>query len=135
MKNCDAQGFAPCPGLHDPRETVYLRAAALPELAPLLALVVTSLLPRYAVGAASGRLQARRDRRPAGSADPAALTAGIAALLRQHRPAHLQVGIPLQPTYILLVVPYTASVHRCRGAREDHLLSLMGLRTPRNLPP
>ncbi len=73
------------------RETVYLRAAALPELPPLLALVVTLSLPRYAVGAGSGRLVARRGSRPAAGADPAALTAGIAVLLRQHQPAHLQV--------------------------------------------
>ena len=81
-------------GLHEPRETVYLRAAALPELAPLLALLITSSLPRYAVGAASGRLLPRqRDRRPAaGAADPAALTAGVAVLLRQHHPAHLQAN-------------------------------------------
>jgi hypothetical protein len=45
---------------------------------------------RYAVSAASGRLLVRRDRRPAGP-DPAALTAGLAVLLRQHHPAHLQV--------------------------------------------
>ena len=73
---------------------MYLRAAALPELAPLLALLITSSLPRYAVGAASGRLLPRqRDRRPAaGAADPAALTAGVAVLLRQHHPAHLQAN-------------------------------------------
>ena len=128
-------------GLHEPRETVYLRAAALPELPPLLALLIVSNLQRcaiglpegssswclsvhipklirtgctyrhmtrapgcilsnghdrarhdcrYAVGAASGRLLVRRDRRPAGP-DPASLTAGLAVLLRQHHPANLQV--------------------------------------------
>ena len=36
-------------GLHEPRETVYLRAAALPELPPLLALLITPLLARCAL--------------------------------------------------------------------------------------
>jgi len=107
---------------------VYLRAAALPELPPLLALVVTSSLPRYAVGAASGRLLARRDRRPAGAADPAALTAGIAVLLRQHQPAHLQAN-PL--TCICACGNRKASCCRLCKAREEHLFGLACLqRTP-----
>lgn len=75
-------------GLHEVGETRYLRPAPLPELPPLLCLLLISLAPRYAVSAASFRLVLRREKRP--TTDPVALTAGCALLLRQHHPAHLQ---------------------------------------------
>ena len=77
-------------------ETRYLWPAPLPELPPLLCLLLVSLAPRYAAGAASSRSVLRREKRPA--ARPAALTAGCAVLLRQHHPAHLQASA-FRPTF------------------------------------
>ena len=73
--------------MHDPLETVYLRAPPQPELPPLLCQLIISLLPRYTYSAAAARL-VRRDKRA--GPDPAALTAGFAVLLRQYPPAYLQ---------------------------------------------
>lgn len=76
-------------GLERPDGKAYIRPAPAPALPPLLFLAVRALLPAYRLEAAASCFLERRPGRAA--PDPAALAAGMAALLQQFPAAYLQV--------------------------------------------